>query len=300
MNCPIILILFIIIIIKTIIFRKLVKELIQQIWTIITKQNKTIKPSKNLLTIKGSKKYFLPTFYGKIIYKYFNIMAWIYVISIFIILILVGQLTYNYVAYDNCNGKNSEEYCLFSSLEGGLLEKCTTPGIGDLIVPTQEVGISLGSPSYPIHIIEFGCYTCQESKESFSIVRELLETYPKQIYFTYIDFPLPKFNYSFETAEFTRCVDVVSPEKYWTFHSEIRDTVNEINEKYLFELTKTLSINSDEIKSCLESGVGSNIVKKEKLVGVTSNIYKASTFFVNGVGIEQPNNFLELKALITP
>jgi len=51
---------------------------------------------------------------AKPVYKYFEVISWLFVIVFFVSLFLSGQALYNLAVYDNCNGPNADPTeCIF-------------------------------------------------------------------------------------------------------------------------------------------------------------------------------------------
>lgn len=56
--------------------------------------------------------------FARPLYKYFEVISWIFVLIFFISLFLSAQAVYNLVAYDNCAGPNADpEECVFTPNE---------------------------------------------------------------------------------------------------------------------------------------------------------------------------------------
>ena len=54
---------------------------------------------------------------GGFIYKYFELLSWIFTIMLILSIIWSGYGAYNFIRYGNCNGKDSTEYCIFNGLD---------------------------------------------------------------------------------------------------------------------------------------------------------------------------------------
>lgn len=49
-------------------------------------------------------------------YKNFEAISWFFTILLIISLIYTGLGAYNFIVYGNCNGKNSQEFCVYNGL----------------------------------------------------------------------------------------------------------------------------------------------------------------------------------------
>lgn len=55
-------------------------------------------------------------FLGRHLYRYFEVLSWIFVILFFASLVFSADAIYNLAVYDNCNGPNADpEECVFDS-----------------------------------------------------------------------------------------------------------------------------------------------------------------------------------------
>lgn len=88
---------------------------------------------------------------GRIVFKHFSIISWIFVIITIVSLLLVVNSGYNWVRYGNCNGQGSEEFCIFDGLIGDEAG-CEIPGCDhscDCTDTTQCSGCTKGCDHTP-------------------------------------------------------------------------------------------------------------------------------------------------------
>ena len=73
---------------------------------------------------------------GRFMYRYFEVFSWTFLILTVVTLFFVGQGVYLYAVYGNCNGPNSNQFCIFDPLgtnkpqniTGQTGEICSIPG----------------------------------------------------------------------------------------------------------------------------------------------------------------------------
>src|SRR3989344_6761356 len=58
------------------------------------------------------------------VYNYFEVIAWIFLILMLVSGFYSVQGSYNYIKYGNCNGANSDQFCIFNPLQDLDSEKC--------------------------------------------------------------------------------------------------------------------------------------------------------------------------------
>lgn len=56
---------------------------------------------------------------AKFIYKYFEVISWIFVIILIVSLFFSAQGVYNYAVYGNCNGPHDDSFCIFNPMGYG-------------------------------------------------------------------------------------------------------------------------------------------------------------------------------------
>jgi hypothetical protein len=280
--------------------RKLAKEAFDCMFKRITFRPCTSALDKRLKSKLSAKAFNVSPKVGKVIYKYFEWFSWVFLALLLLTLFFVGKGVVYYAMYGNCNGPDSDEFCIFDPFGDEQMSDCgdgVEAKLENLIAPTDYVGPDIGSPNYKYEIVEFGCYTCPFTKRAFPVVRELLEQYPGQIHFTFLDFPIPKHEGSHEAAAFSQCVYALKEDAYWPFHAELMYR-EELNTDYYFELADKFGVNEDDLRTCVTSGFGESVVNESIAMGRTSNIYGTPTFFVNGKAIVGPDSVKDFEKLL--
>ncbi len=64
---------------------------------------------------------------SKIVFKNFTLLSYIFVILTIVSAVFVVNGVYNYVKFGNCNGSDSNEFCILTELGGGTEEGCDLP-----------------------------------------------------------------------------------------------------------------------------------------------------------------------------
>jgi hypothetical protein len=65
--------------------------------------------------------------FARFIHRWFAVLSWLFLIIFVLSLVQVGMSVYYYVEYDNCNGPNSNGYCVLNAIE--VTEQgCGLPG----------------------------------------------------------------------------------------------------------------------------------------------------------------------------
>jgi protein-disulfide isomerase len=247
---------------------------------------------------------------GKAVYKYFEVFSWIFLILILTSLFFVGRAGYFYAVYGNCNGEDSNQFCIFdplgtnkpqidSSTEGVCaipvhIENKTlnAPPIGEL-----EEGMYIGNPNASVVIIEFGCYSCHYTKIVEPTVKKIIEKYDGQILYIYKDFPLSISHMSAQRAsESAHCA--LDQGKYWEYREYLfANQERQLTEELIGYATE-LELDINKFKNCLNTKKYQSHIEDNYQEGVESGITVTPTFFVNDKAVVGAKDYKEFRKII--
>lgn len=239
-----------------------------------------------------------------LVYKRFLLISWLFIMLMLASIALTGIGVYNWLAYGNCNGQGSSEFCIFNidssidsesvSVEGGV---CFDPSMKREL---KVIGPGTGNPfqgSGKINVTEFGCYSCPYTKQAEPIVRQMLEKYRNNITFTFRPFPIPLHNNSRLEAEAAYCA-WEQPENFWAYHDLIFENQDSITREKLVNLAGTASLDTGRFTACLDEKRYTGKVEENLDDGKYAGIYGTPTFFVNGKYAVGPQSFSDIELLI--
>ncbi len=249
----------------------------------------------------------LPTV-GKLLYKYFEVVSWIFLILLLVSLFFSAKAGYNYAVYGNCNGEDSSEFCIFDPFAtydspNGPDNVCTLTELpvnnklslsGDL-----DNRPSFGPNNASINIVVFGCFTCPNTKLAAPEIKKLFQQYGNDIKFTTMNFPIPKHQLSYETSMAGECVWQLNPENYWDFYFALLESPEELSINWLRKIAVDIGVNFVEFDECIVNDSIKAIVDNDQQIGINSHVYGTPTFFINGeprVGITYFDEFEEIIA----
>lgn len=245
---------------------------------------------------------------GKFFYKYFEWFSWTFLILTLITLFFMGQGIYYYAAYGNCNGPQSDQFCIFDPMgtnkptqDSSSGEICAVPGIHEnkpLTIPAYKIDevITYGNPQAKVTIIEFGCYACHYTLVAESTVKKILETYPDEVYYVYIDFPLSTHENEYKAVEAAFCAK--DQGKYWEYREYL--FANQPKHYYndLLAYARALELNEKEFKNCLDSNKYQSRVQSHYTTGINSGVSVTPTFFINNQTVVGAKNYREFNKII--
>jgi len=247
---------------------------------------------------------------GKIVYKYFEVFSWIFLILTIATLFFTFRGLYNYAAYGNCNGPDSNQFCIFDPLgtntpQDGASEICA--------IPAQHENKPLNAPPIGEHefkdnyykgstdakvvIIEFGCYSCHYTKIAEPTIKKIIEEYDGKILYIYRDFPLsPQHITALKASEAAHCA--LDQRKYWEYREYLFANQQKQLDEDLVEYAGVLGLDTVAFKECLDSGKYRPIVEQNYNEGLDSGITVTPTFFVNDQAIIGAKDYSEFRKVI--
>ncbi len=233
---------------------------------------------------------------AKFVNKHFEAISWVLVILTVISFAYSVVGVYNFYYYGNCEGPTATKACILNDLTGDY-GRFSEPK--DLIAPIGFDGITSGNPNAGIVIVEFGCFTCQYTKNAEPVVLELLREYNSSIYYIFKPFPLPNHQNSYDVARAVLCADRQG--KQWEF----RDAVFTQQElcvtdgiPALTNLAQVAGLNMTKFSRCLGNNETNQELDRYIQQGKDAHIYATPTFFVNGKPLVGPKPIEEFKKII--
>ncbi|MBL7054593.1 thioredoxin domain-containing protein [Candidatus Woesearchaeota archaeon] len=232
------------------------------------------------------------------IYKNFEVISWIFTILMIASTIYSGYGIYNFLVHGNCNGPDSNALCIFDPLKKEEPETCSVAFQKTAELEAPEIGDSpsLGSLNSKITIIEFGCYTCQYTREAQETVEKVLKEYKGTMRFVYKSFPLPNHESSKNVAIAAECAKLSG--KFWLYNSLLFNKDIKTDDKSLISYAKEANINITQFEQCLNSQEAIENVDIEFNQGIASGIYGTPTFFINNISLVGPQSFEEFTKII--
>lgn len=240
---------------------------------------------------------------GTFTYKYFEWISWFFTILMIWSIIQSGFAVYNFAAYGNCNGKGSDEFCIFDPLNTGgrghnESAGCSVNGAKPnfpLIKPDIGLSPTYGNSSSNINIIEFGCYTCPYTQKAEQTMIDLRKNYGSQYLFVFKHFPITTHNYSYEAAIAAECAR--NQARFWEYHEALFKSTNFSNQLFL-DIAKDNNLDMTLFEKCYNNQETKALVDADIYSGKISGIYGTPTVFVNNDYLVGPKTYSEYKKLI--
>ena len=243
---------------------------------------------------------------AKFTFKYFEVISWIFVILTIGSMILTVQSGYNYYLYGNCNGPESDAFCIFdplgehskfsdTSLTQSLSSDCTCA----LPTATEPKKLSLENINLNLffnyskeaenNVLFIGCYSCPYTREAYNTIKKLMNRDDVNAIFAH--FPVK--DHSEALSRYAICVYEQDKNKLLEFNDILFDTDPELfkDENNIKEIVNKLELDQTKLDQCLISDKTKQLEQKQideiKKIGV----YGTPTVFVNQEPIVGPKQY---------
>jgi protein-disulfide isomerase len=173
-------------------------------------------------------------------------------------------------------------------VQGSVYDIAENPFKTDLDKLKTDLQPSFGTPGAPVVLVEFSDFECPMCKEEAKMLRDnLLSTYPKQVRFYFMEFPLDQIHpWARAAAIAGRCVFRQNANAFWDFHDWIFAHQEEIKPENLkdkvLEFAKGKEIDALQLTRCMDNKEAEADVNKAQAEGREVTVGATPTLFING------------------
>lgn len=235
--------------------------------------------------------------FARFFYKYFTLLSWIFVILTLLSAAFTGLGLYNYFVYGNCNGEQSDAFCIFNVVHPEQ-SQCSTLGAKGELYP-DRINITgdpiKGSKDAKVTIVEYGCYSCPYTKEAEPAVRRLLVEFP-EVRLVFHDVPLSIHPYSVEAGKAAICAGEQG--EYWEYHDLLFDYSKNFTDDSFLEIAGALGLNSTKFAKCFASNKTQDAVDNAYAGAIAVGVYGTPTFFIGNNSYVGPQSYADLKKVV--
>lgn len=231
-------------------------------------------------------------------YNHYQVFSWILLI-IFAWSLYASTLgIYNYINYGNCNGPESNGFCIFDPL--GEQSGCSdvdviAPEVTTLPVLEDNDPI-IGNKDAELTVIEFGCYACSYTKKAEPVMREVLDYYDGKVNIQFKTFNIPGHALSYETALAADCAHEQGA--YPKYHQFLLGWEGEMTHDLLIRAAEKINIDVGKFETCLQEEKYKDEINVDTLMGVNAGVHATPTFFINKQKIIGLKPFKTFKIII--
>jgi len=191
-------------------------------------------------------------------------------------------------------GQESADFQYFVSkdgqkvVQGSLYDISQNPFKANLDKLKTDLQPSFGTPGAPVVLVEFSDFECPVCKEEAKVLRDnLLSTYPTQVRFYFMEFPLDALHPWARTAAIAgRCIFRQKASAFWDYHDWIFAHQEEINitniKDKVLEFAKGKELDVLQLTRCLDNKESEEEVNKAQAMGKDVGVGATPTLFING------------------
>lgn len=151
----------------------------------------------------------------------------------------------------------------------------------ELTVPASAVDHTIGPPSAPVTIVEYGDLECPNCKQAAPAVKLLLAHFKQSVRFVYRHFPLEEVHpHALQAAEASECA--AGQDKFWPMHDVLFDNQSHLKLNQLRSYAERLELDLVRYTAEMDDHVYLQRIREHIQGGRESGVRSTPTFFLNG------------------
>jgi protein-disulfide isomerase len=235
--------------------------------------------------------------------KHFEVISFGFVFLFLASLIWSVRGGYLFWATGSCNGLNQSGYCAFdpsgkNNEVSGSGSECRQGGnpTGNLTLSKVNLTMFPQIEGNDKQIVFIGCYTCKYTKQTYPLIKQLIEKYNPSVRFLFYS----THEESKYLMNYDYCVANQAPEKYisWMDKLYTESNMEVASEAATIKLISSLGIDAEKISACVNNPLSAEAVQKLKYEIDKTGIYGTPTVFLNGVPVVGPKPYRVYRRLL--
>ncbi|HET6979168.1 MAG TPA: thioredoxin domain-containing protein [Pyrinomonadaceae bacterium] len=166
-----------------------------------------------------------------------------------------------------------------------------------VFVSALDDGVSpaRGSPNPQVTIVEFSDFECPFCNHVQSTLKQIIETYGKEVRLVFKHLPLEGHRNSFTAARAAYCAG--EQDRFWQFHDALFSK-RDLSSSVLEQIASDLGLATARFKECFNSEQSRAAIVKDLEVARTFRIDSTPSFIVNGKLIKGAISFADFQKII--
>lgn len=199
-----------------------------------------------------------------------------------ITLIVIGILVYVGVLYAN-KVKSNPQSSNDGIIDTGIQSNQSNEVIADSAVLAGDARHVYGDTSAKVTIVEFSDFQCPYCKVAAPIAKKIVDDNQGKVKLIFRQFPLTSIHqYAGFAAQVTEAVSAQNKDYFWKLHDLLFENQSSFSEDEILNLAAQAGANKDQVKSAIDSGKYSDIIKQDYQAGQNIGVQGTPTFYVNG------------------
>lgn len=168
--------------------------------------------------------------------------------------------------------------------------------------PLESPTVSFGNPSIgpkdaQITIVEFGDYQCEACRDMSPILKEILDSYRKEVRLVWKDLPNRELHsHALNAALAARCAGEQGA--YWQYHDTVFANQGSISDLMLQEAAAAINLDTGKFGACLNGRDGLPIVERDIEEAIRLSVDATPYFFVGDRRVSGSISEQALRAMI--
>jgi thiol-disulfide isomerase/thioredoxin len=177
-----------------------------------------------------------------------------------------------------------------SEISEALERRFRSPRAGNIDVSAAP---SKGAANGRVKVVEFVDYECPHCKHAQTLMRQLVEEYPKDVRIYFKNFPLSQHTNALLAAE--AAVAAQKQGKFWPYSDKIWAASDNLTPAILEKSAKQVGLDMVHFRTDMTSDFAKSRVEKDKSEGMTLGINSTPTIYINGRKYSDPLDIVSLK-----
>lgn len=153
-----------------------------------------------------------------------------------------------------------------------------------------------GPKDAPVTVVEFADFQCPFCARNTPLVKQILDTYPKEVNFVYKEFPLSSIHKNAMNAS-KAAIAAKKQGKYWEMHDKLFENSGNLSEDNLKKFAKEVGLNVEQWQKDFDSPEVTKEIQDDLRLGSQSDVRGTPTMFVNGKRVNN-RSFEAIKDMI--
>jgi len=153
-----------------------------------------------------------------------------------------------------------------------------------------------GNPEAPVTIVEFSDFQCPFCARAQSVLKQVIDTYPKDVRLVFKHRPLEGHQYAELAAKASIAAEKQG--KFWEMHDILFANQTALEEKNILNYAKEIGLDMNKFREDLKSSKVQEVLDSDKRIAERLGIGGTPTFFINGKQIFGAKPYEEFKAII--
>ncbi len=155
----------------------------------------------------------------------------------------------------------------------------------DLVRLQPPSAPAIGNPAAKVVVVEFLDFACPYSRDSFAVVREVMEKYKDRVYFMARDFPVEELHPRASTVALAaRCAHEQG--LYWPYYDKLFSSQDQQEDGDLRRYAQEVGLKLPSFDACVTEKRYAERIKSESADGLRAGVEGTPTFFFNGIKIQ--------------